>query len=99
MPAFVAPYISEFFLFSTLFAKTLLEEILKNKDRMAMSVLTQALKDGFLKKGERIIEYTGGSTGSSLAFVSACLGLNFTAIFQMPFQTQKGRLWKHLEQM
>ena len=59
------------------------------KDRMALSVLTQALKDGFLKKGERIIEYTGGSTGSSLAFVSACLGLNFTAIFSDAFSDSK----------
>ena len=59
------------------------------KDRMALSVLTQALKDGLLRKGDRIIEYTGGSTGSSLAFVSASLGLNFTAIFSDAFSESK----------
>ena len=59
------------------------------KDRMALSVLTTAINNGVIKKGDRIIEYTGGSTGSSLAFVSASLGLNFTAIFSDAFSDSK----------
>ncbi len=56
---------------------------------MALSVLTTAINNGVIKKGDRIIEYTGGSTGSSLAFVSASLGLNFTAIFSDAFSDSK----------
>ena len=59
------------------------------KDRMALSVLTTAINNGFIKKGDRIIEYTGGSTGSSLAFVSAALGLNITPIFSHAFSDSK----------
>ena len=45
------------------------------KDRMALCVLVQAMKEGKVRKGDTVVEYTGGSTGSSLAFVSAALGL------------------------
>ena len=43
------------------------------KDRMAKSVLGNALKRGELSQGDKVVEYTGGSTGSALAFVSAAL--------------------------
>ena len=59
------------------------------KDRMALSVIKNALVDGKIKKGDRLIEYTGGSTGSSLAFVSAALGLKFTAVFSDAFSISK----------
>ena len=51
------------------------------KDRMAMSVLNNAMKRRDVSHGDTIVEYTGGSTGSSLAFVSAALGLKFVAVF------------------
>ena len=44
------------------------------KDRMAVGVLTAAERDGRLKPGYTIIEYTGGSTGASLALVAAAKG-------------------------
>ena len=50
------------------------------KDRMAVSVLCRALERGDLRPGDRVVEYTGGSTGTALAFVSAVLGLRFTAV-------------------
>ncbi len=36
------------------------------KDRMAQAMIAEAEKDGRLKKGGTVIEYTGGSTGTSL---------------------------------
>lgn len=59
------------------------------KDRMAVAVLTQAMSRGELKQGDRVVEYTGGSTGTSLAFVSSVLGLNFTAVFSDAFSDSK----------
>ena len=59
------------------------------KDRMALSVLINALETDQVKIGETVVEYTGGSTGSSLAFVSAALGLNFTAVFSDAFSLSK----------
>ena len=59
------------------------------KDRMAVSVLTEALASGRIRPGGRVIEYTGGSTGTALAFVSAVLGLRFTAVFSNAFSDTK----------
>ena len=44
------------------------------KDRMALSMVDGAEKRGDLSPGDRIVEYTGGSTGSSLAMVCAVKG-------------------------
>jgi cysteine synthase len=59
------------------------------KDRMAVSVLGRAMQRGELSQGDRVIEYTGGSTGTALAFVSAALGLKFTAVFSDAFSASK----------
>ena len=59
------------------------------KDRMAKSVLVNALKRGDVSQGDKVVEYTGGSTGSALAFVSAALGLNFCAVFSDGFSKNK----------
>jgi len=45
------------------------------KDRMALSMVQGALGRGELKPGGTVVDYTGGSTGSSLAMVCATLGL------------------------
>ena len=39
------------------------------KDRMALAMIEGAERDGRLSSGQTVVEYTGGSTGSSLAFV------------------------------
>ncbi|MBL09530.1 MAG: cysteine synthase [Acidiferrobacteraceae bacterium] len=59
------------------------------KDRMALSVLKSAMDRGDLHPGDTVVEYTGGSTGSSLAFVSAVLGLKFVAVFSDAFSNSK----------
>ena len=59
------------------------------KDRMAISVLTRALERGDVSAGDTVVEFTGGSTGTALAFVSAVLGLKFTAVFSDAFSHSK----------
>jgi cysteine synthase len=44
------------------------------KDRMARSMVERAERRGDLKPGMTVVEYTGGSTGISLAFVCAVKG-------------------------
>jgi cysteine synthase len=41
------------------------------KDRMALAMIEGAERRGLLEPGQTVVEYTGGSTGSSLAFVCA----------------------------
>lgn len=59
------------------------------KDRMAISVLSAAIENGDVKRGDTVVEYTGGSTGTALAFVSAIFGLKFTAVFSDAFSYSK----------
>ena len=47
------------------------------KDRMALAMIEGAEKRGALRPGMRVVEYTGGSTGSSLAMVCAMKGYRF----------------------
>ena len=44
------------------------------KDRMALSMIEAAEREGRLSPGGRVVEFTGGSTGSSLALVCAAKG-------------------------
>src|ERR1051326_1043161 len=44
------------------------------KDRMALAMVERAEQRGVLKPGMTVVEYTGGSTGISLAFVCAVKG-------------------------
>ena len=44
------------------------------KDRMALAMIEGAEKRGELKNGYKVVEYTGGSTGSSLAMICANKG-------------------------
>lgn len=59
------------------------------KDRMAMSVVQAASASGRLPVGGRIVEYTGGSTGTSLAFVCAALGYAITVVTSDAFSLEK----------
>ena len=45
------------------------------KDRMALAMVEAAEADGRLQPGGSVVEYTGGSTGVSLAFVCAAKGI------------------------
>jgi len=50
------------------------------KDRMALAMIEGAEARGALRPGMRVVEYTGGSTGSSLAMVCAAKGYRFTPL-------------------
>jgi cysteine synthase A len=59
------------------------------KDRMALAVLARAEQDGRLKPGDTVIEYTGGSTGTSLALVCAAKGYRLQIVTSDAFSQQK----------
>ena len=59
------------------------------KDRMAAAVIGQAEKDGRLKPGGTVLEYTGGSTGTSLAFVCAARGYRCRIVTSDAFSQEK----------
>ncbi|WP_255193253.1 PLP-dependent cysteine synthase family protein [Natronobeatus ordinarius] len=50
------------------------------KDRMALAMIEAARRRGELEPGEPVVEFTGGSTGSSLAFVCAVLEHPFSVV-------------------
>ncbi len=61
------------------------------KDRVALAMIEEAEKRGDLKPGMTVVEYTGGSTGSSLAFVCAVKGYPFHVVSSDAFAKEKLR--------
>jgi len=59
------------------------------KDRMAMAMVKGAEADGIIDKKLRLLECTGGSTGTSLAFVCAVKGYPFTIITSDAYAREK----------
>jgi cysteine synthase len=59
------------------------------KDRMALSMIEEAEARGTLLPGMTVVEYTGGSTGSSLAFVCAVKGYPFKVVSSDAFAREK----------
>ncbi|MBI4751145.1 MAG: cysteine synthase family protein [Acidobacteria bacterium] len=59
------------------------------KDRMANAVISRAEADGRLKPGDTVIEYTGGSTGASLALVCAAKGYRIQIVTSDAFSPEK----------
>jgi cysteine synthase A len=59
------------------------------KDRMALAMVEGAERRGELKPGGKIIEYTGGSTGSSLAMVCAIKGYSAHFVSSDAFAEEK----------
>lgn len=59
------------------------------KDRMANGVIAKAEEDGRLKPGYTVIEYTGGSTGASLALVCAAKGYRIKIVTSDAFSPEK----------
>jgi cysteine synthase A len=56
---------------------------------MAHAVISRAEKDGRLKPGGTVIEYTGGSTGTSLALVCAAKGYRIHIVTSDAFSQEK----------
>src|SRR5471030_1943645 len=59
------------------------------KDRMALAMIEGAEARGALKPGMRVVEFTGGSTGSSLAMVCAVKGYRFVPVSSDAFAKEK----------
>jgi cysteine synthase len=59
------------------------------KDRMALAMIGEAEARGDLRPGMTVVEYTGGSTGSSLAFVCAVKGYPFRVVSSDAFAREK----------
>ena len=59
------------------------------KDRLALAMVNGAEARGVLKLGMRVVEYTGGSTGSSLAMVCGVKGYRFLAVTSDAFAGEK----------
>lgn len=59
------------------------------KDRMAFSMIEGAESRGQLKPGGKVIDYTGGSTGSSLAMVCATKGYQAYFVSSDAFSKEK----------
>jgi len=59
------------------------------KDRMALAMIEGAEKRGALRPGMRVVEFTGGSTGSSLAMVCAMKGYEFHPLSSDAFAAEK----------
>src|SRR6185503_16683824 len=59
------------------------------KDRMARAVIARAEADGRLQPGGTLVEYTGGSTGASLALVCAAKGYRIRIVTSDAFSREK----------
>jgi cysteine synthase A len=61
------------------------------KDRMAKAAIEAAERDGRLRPGGTVVEYTGGSTGASLALVCAAKGYRAKIVTSDAFSAEKTR--------
>jgi len=59
------------------------------KDRMAFAMISRAEADGRLAPGREVVEFTGGSTGTSLAFVCAAKGYPLQIVTSDAFSIEK----------
>jgi cysteine synthase A len=66
------------------------------KDRMARAAIEAAEADGRLGPGGTVVEYTGGTTGISLAFVCAAKGYEVQIVFSDAFSTEKALMMQAL---
>jgi cysteine synthase A len=59
------------------------------KDRMALAMIEEAERRGDLRPGMTVLEYTAGSTGSSLAYVCAAKGYHFKVVTSDAFAPEE----------
>jgi cysteine synthase A len=62
------------------------------KDRMALSMIEGAERDGLLAPGDTVVEYTGGSTGPSLALVCRAKGYRTVIVMADCFTEERFQL-------
>ncbi len=61
------------------------------KDRTAQAMISRAEEDGRLRTGDTIVEYTGGSTGISLALICVAKGYRIHIVTSDAFSQEKLR--------
>jgi cysteine synthase A len=61
------------------------------KDRMGLAMIEGGERSGRLQPGQAVVEYTGGSTGSSLALVCAVKGYPLSVVSSNAFAEEKLR--------
>jgi cysteine synthase A len=66
------------------------------KDRMARGVIEAAEASGRLRPGGTVVEYTGGTTGVSLAFVCAAKGYKLRIVYSDAFSEEKALMMRAL---
>jgi cysteine synthase A len=66
------------------------------KDRMALAMIEGGERSGRLQPGQTVVEYTGGSTGSSLAFVCRLKGYPLRIVTSDAFAAEKLRTMEAL---
>jgi cysteine synthase A len=66
------------------------------KDRMALAMIEGAERRGDIEPGREIVEFTGGSTGTSLAFVCAAKGYPLSIVTSDAFSIEKRNHMKAL---
>jgi cysteine synthase A len=59
------------------------------KDRMALAAIEQAERDGRLRPGDTVVDYSGGSTGASLALVCTAKGYRLKIVTSDAFSQEK----------
>jgi cysteine synthase A len=59
------------------------------KDRVALALIARAEEEGRLGPGDCVLEYTGGSTGTSLALVCAAKGYRLKIVTSRAFSRDK----------
>jgi cysteine synthase B len=60
------------------------------KDRAALGMISEALRRGDVRKGDRLVEATSGNTGIALAMIARVMGLEMTLI--MPDNSTRERV-------
>src|SRR5437660_6795982 len=66
------------------------------KDRMALSMIEGAERDGLLSPGDTVVEYTGGSTGPALALVCRAKGYRALLVIADCFTEERLQLMRAL---
>jgi cysteine synthase len=66
------------------------------KDRMALSMIEGAERDGLLEPGDTVVEYTGGSTGPGLALVCRAKGYRALIVIADCFTEERFQLMRAL---